>query len=57
MKNKKFLYFASLFISYQSIIDSCWYLWLPDKMLRKVKHLFSYQDTSKLKEIGIKNIL
>ena len=57
MKNKKFLYFANLFISYQSIIDSCWYLWLPDKMLRKVKHLFSYQDTSKLKEIGIKNIL
>ena len=32
-----FLYFTHLFINYHSIIDSCWYLLLPNKIFVKTK--------------------
>ena len=37
LSNKKFQYFTCLFINYHSIIDSCYYILLSDKILSKTK--------------------
>ena len=37
LQNKQFLYFTCIFINYYSIIDSCQYLLLFDKILQETK--------------------
>ena len=54
-KTQIFYILLAYFINYFSIVDSCQYLLLSDKILSKKKHLLPIHDT-KLKQAYINNI-
>ena len=45
-KTKNYIYLTYLLINYHSIIDSCQYLLLPDKISKKQKLLLPYHMTN-----------